>query len=166
MNIFNKLFIIDDIDLDSYHYKFFYYMPSSRGNMKLGITENLWQRLRLFQQGTDECLRFSDVWIAKTHYEDNFKYIEKQIKYVYSKQCLFDDTDRAGHTEWFKNIPLEDFQERLETMFRALDVDFCKIPLEEYTATKRSHCPFDTPHSYDLWWFENFFNQTKLRIKN
>lgn len=125
-------------------YTFFYWRETTRGNVKFGITQLPWQRLRMFQQGTDEEIQFDHLWLLETTYYSDF--IESRLKEIYSDKCLSNTTLRAGHTEWFTNIKLEDFEKNLYKLAEEYHSKFIKIPLKgPYTATKSSQCPLGSP---------------------
>lgn len=106
MSIFDLLFETTEDSTMRYptHYNFFYFRQSPRGNSKFGITHLLWERLRMQQQGTDEPIQFDHAWIMKANSESKIIALEEAIKKEFALDCLFKDTARAGHTEWFKNV--------------------------------------------------------------
>jgi len=130
-----------------YYYGWFYFRQSPRGNVKFGITHLLWERLRMQQQGTDEEIQFDHVWAIRALSKDQIDLIEKQLKVYYKPWCLHNRTNRAGHTEWYSQVKLDEFNNLLNRFSNELQyVSVIKIPLEKpYTATSSSQCPLGLP---------------------
>ena len=148
------------------NYSFFYWRQSPRGNVKFGITHLPWERLRMFQQGTDEEIQFDHLWLLKADHSWELEKIEEVLKYHYRELCLRNDTQRTGHSEWFKQLDLKSFQYNINKLAEKYGVAIKKIALDKpYTATKSSLCPFNSPsnsrhqdkrHIYE--WTERFWN--------
>jgi hypothetical protein len=138
-------------------YSFFYWRQSPRGNVKFGITHLPWERLRMFQQGTDEEIQFDHLWLLKAEQSTEIARIEEVLKYFYSESCLHKVTRRTGHSEWFKQLDFNSFNHNIHQLAKKHNVDIKKIDLEKpYTATKSSVCPFNSP--------SNSRHQSKLHI--
>lgn len=158
-NNFNKLFFVEQSKYTKNIYKFFYFRSSPRGNSKFGIMDIPWQRLRNQQQGTDEEIQFDKLWLTRTLYDSRvIKDIENELKSIYSETCLAASNDRAGHTEWFSDVDITEFEEHLVNICEHNAVELLSFKnIGPYTATKRSVCPFDAPAEYDRYWFDNFW---------
>lgn len=158
-NTFNKFFAVEQTQYSSNTYKFFYFRSSPRGNSKFGIMDIPWQRLRNQQQGTDEEIQFDKIWLVRTLYDIRvINDIENELKTIYGDTCLALGNGRAGHTEWFADVDILEFEEHLVELCNLNAVDL--MPLNSiipYTATKRSICPIDAPVEYDRRWFDNFW---------
>ena len=147
-------------------YSFFYWRQSPRGNVKFGITHLPWERLRMFQQGTDEEIQFDYLWLLKANDHRELEDIEKVLKHCYREFCLHNDTQRTGHSEWFKQLDFASFEYIINKLAKKRGVEIKKIELDKpYTATKSSLCPFNSPsnsrhqsklHIYK--WTEQFWN--------
>lgn len=128
------------------HYGWFYFRKSPRGNNKFGVTHLLWERLRMQQQGTDEEIQFDRVWLVQAPNKETFSKIEKQLKTIYQPRCLHNTTKRAGHTEWYKNINLKEFNNHLAEITRDLKCKVVNVKLKTpYTATSAKQCPLGLP---------------------
>jgi hypothetical protein len=132
-----------------FHHSFLYWRQSPRGMVKFGITHLPWERLRMQQQGTDECIQFDHLWMIRSLYPSYVKLLETRLKQHYQSQCLHNTTKRAGHTEWYTDINIADFRRVLSRNLAKLDYgvsEVKKIPLKQpYTATKSSECPLGSP---------------------
>jgi hypothetical protein len=147
-------------------YCFFYWRQSPRGNVKFGITHLPWERLRMFQQGTDEEIQFDHLWLLRSADHWELEDTEKELKNYYRESCLHNDTQRTGHSEWFKQLDFESFENNIHRVTAKRRVEIKKIKLKSpYTATKSSLCPFNSPsnsrhqdkrHIYE--WTERFWN--------
>lgn len=157
--IFSKLFFIEQSKYTSSNYKFFYFRSSPRGNSKFGIMDIPWQRLRNQQQGTDEEIQFDSIWLARTLYDiEIVNSIEDELKKIYGDSCLALGNNRAGHTEWFSDVDIEDFETHLTEMCRDNGVELIKMnSIIPYTATKRSQCPIESPVQYSRDWCEDIW---------
>lgn len=161
LNNFSKFFSIEQTKYSSYIYKLIYFRSSPRGNSKFGIMDIPWQRLRNQQQGTDEVIQFDKIWMVRTLYDKTvITDIENELKIIYSDACLALQNNRAGHTEWFSNIDVLEFETYLVELCNNNGVEF--LPLNDitpYTATKKSICPIDAPVKYDQQWFDDFWTK-------
>jgi len=161
--MFHKLFYCEEdqnmFSIPSAWFKFFYFRTSPRGNSKFGVMDIPWQRLRVQQQGTDEEIQFDRIWLAKsTRGIWPIESIETKLKSFYDEYCLARKNQRAGHTEWFSNINSEVFEEKFSELAEYYGVEVKKIVLSSpYIATKKSHCPFRSPTSYETVWYDEFW---------
>jgi hypothetical protein len=138
-------------------YSFFYWRQSPRGNVKFGITHLPWERLRMFQQGTDEEIQFDHLWLLKADSAWELEEIEKGLKDHFKDLCLHNSTGRTGHSEWFKKLNFNEFSRKMQSLVTVHDVKIKKIKLKEpYIATRSSICPFGSP--------SNSRHQSKLHI--
>jgi len=129
-------------------YNFFYFRTSVRGNSKFGITHLPWERLRMFQQGTDEEVQFDHLWLVKANNHSDIGLVEDTLKGHYNNKCLFNKTNRSGHTEWFRDLNIKDFEANLQALADLYRVKLQKIPMKNpYVATRGSDCPFRSPSS-------------------
>jgi hypothetical protein len=127
-------------------YCFFYWRQSPRGNVKFGITHLPWERLRMFQQGTDEEIQFDYLWLLRADDHWELEDTEKELKHYYRESCLHNDTQRTGHSEWFKQLDLESFEHNIYKVASKRGVKIKKIKLKNpYIATKSSLCPLGSP---------------------
>jgi len=147
MNIFCKLFDEEQSGEDM-QYKWFYLKTSPRGNSKFGVADSPWQRLRMFQQGTDEELFLDHLWIIRST-NRIFDEVENDLKQHYRSQGLFKKTKRAGHTEWFTDVDVKSFDRRLTNLVKLSGGQVTKVRLKApYAATRKSDCPFKFPVHY------------------
>lgn len=129
-------------------YSFFYFRTSPRGNSKFGITQLPWERLRMFQQGTDEEVQFDQLWMVHAGHSHDVAVVEETLKGYYNSKCLFNRTKRSGHTEWFNNVDLAGFEKNLLDLAKVYKVKIAKIPMKKpYVATRSTDCPFKSPSS-------------------
>jgi len=132
-----------------FHHSFLYWRQSPRGMVKFGITHLPWERLRMQQQGTDECIQFDHLWMLRSLYPSFVGLLENSLKQHYQEHCLHNTTKRAGHTEWYKDVNIDDFVNVLScnlAKFNSCASEIKKIPLKQpYTATKSSECPLGSP---------------------
>jgi hypothetical protein len=127
-------------------YSFFYWRQSPRNNVKFGITHLPWERLRMFQQGTDEKIQFDHLWMLNAEHPSDIEKIEKVLKHHYRESCLHNETQRTGHSEWFKQLDFDIFNYNINVLAKKYNVTIKKIALKNpYTATKSSSCPFKSP---------------------
>ena len=169
-NIFNDLFCLEaNVSYDVY-YKFFYIRTSPRGNSKFGITDIPWQRVRMQQQGTDEIIQLDRLWFIKVDSRDKIAEIENALKDHYKDKCLATQNRRAGHTEWFRDVDVNIFNNQINDLCETLEVKIQEVPINGgYLATNKSQCPFNFPASFDYSWFSNFWKQLEtntVKIKN
>jgi len=168
-SMFKKLFEVETPNLgqlDNMYYGWFYFRRSPRGNVKFGITHLLWERLRMQQQGTDEEIQFDHVWLMRAPFKWEIDQIENELKKFYGKYCLHNTTRRAGHTEWYSQVDLEEFSQLLDSLAKTLGCDLVKIHLEKpYTATNSGQCPLGLPSNdryrgkeYIQEWTESYWN--------
>lgn len=129
-----------------FNYMFFYYRTSPRGNSKFGIAECAWQRLRNLQQGTDESVTFDRLWLTRSTDLLAARRVESQLKTLYADRCLYLQTQRAGHTEWFTALNFADWQENFLRAAAEQEMDVVAYS-QPYSATRRRDCPFDLPQS-------------------
>jgi len=147
--MFNQLFEIPDSNLkeiDEMYYGWFYFRQSPRGNVKFGITHLLWERLRMQQQGTDEEIQFDHVWLMRAPSKSQIDQVERELKNYYKTWCLHNTTKRAGHTEWYSQVDLEEFSKLLDKYSTDYGCEIVEIALEKpYTATSSGQCPLGLP---------------------
>jgi hypothetical protein len=156
------------------YYGFLYWRKTPRGRVKFGITHLPFERLRMQQQGTDEEIQFDHIWMIRSCYKSGLKKVEDALKNNYQHLCLHRDTNRAGHTEWFKDINIEEFQTVLLRYANNYGVSLTKIELDDpYTATKSSECPFGAPSnsrhhdkSHIQGWQEKFWVKISVNENN
>ena len=135
------------------NFSFLYWRQSPRGRVKFGITHLPWERLRMQQQGTDEEIQFDHIWMTRYWAPGYTKVLEDNLKSIYKGRCLHNRTKRAGHTEWYENIDLSEFESYVNAIVASWKIDgssgggdIKKICLNKpYTATKSSECPFGSP---------------------
>jgi hypothetical protein len=128
-------------------YLFVYFRTSPRKNSKFGITHLPWERLRMFQQGTDEEVQFDHLWLMKSKHDGYIEIVENALKNHYNNKCLFNQTNRSGHTEWFKNLDFKDFEKNLLELSDLYGIEVQKISMKKpYVATRGSECPFRSPN--------------------
>ena len=155
-NNFDELF---EHDLDSAleynkYLSFFYFLPSPRKNVKVGITSLPWQRLRQYQQGTDEELAFTKLWMLESPSRYSTLALENQIKFRLKDKSLHRISKRGGHTEWFKNLTSKHYETLLKNEIEARSNNFCLkvVPIiKPYTATRPSLCPLNSPSDPNRW---------------
>jgi len=158
--MFYQLFEVVNQGEEVNYYKFFYFRTSPRGNSKFGVCDVPWQRLRMQQQGTDEEIQFDHLYLLKSKWPYSIPEIEKQLIDHYKDRCLAESNQRAGHTEWFKQIDHKDFEKRLKEAVENCDAEICKVKSKKpYSATKRSQCPLYAPNTYDESWCKQFWKQ-------
>ena len=166
-NNFYQLYEIED-EMSNDYFSFLYWRQSPRGRVKFGITHLPWERLRMQQQGTDEEIQFDHIWMTRHWAPGYTKVLEDSLKSIYKDRSLHNRTRRAGHTEWYESIDLNDFENNLKELTDGRDTGrTIKIPLKKpYTATKSSECPFGSPSNsrhmgkYDInEWAKKFWNK-------
>jgi hypothetical protein len=171
--MFHKLFEIEDSNIkviDDMYYGWFYYRKSPRDNIKFGITHLLWERLRMFQQGTDELVQFDHVWLMRAHSESDIKSIESRLKNFYKPFCLHNTTKRGGHTEWYTQVNFKEFSKLLKSFCESYGAELVKVPLKKpYNATNSTQCPLGLPSNdrnkgkeYIQEWTDNYWKKLIL----
>lgn len=151
MNTFDLLFEpVNDTMRYPTHYNFFYYRQSPRGNAKFGITHLPWERLRMQQQGTDEEIQFDYAWMMKATSKYKIETMEEELKYYFGNYCLYLETTRAGHTEWFKNVSAKEFMQKFFELAEKYKIEIIEIanPKKPYVATRSSECPLGSPSGH------------------
>ena len=156
MNTFYNFFTYKD---DMSYFSFFYFRTSPRGNSKLGLCDVPWQRLRMQQQGTDESIQFDYLWVLKTNTKFDVANFEKELKKHFIETCIFKETQRAGHTEWFKDLSFKDFKKQFYRIAEMYDIKFIEInnPKNPYTATRHSVCPLQIGISANQSWSTKYW---------
>jgi hypothetical protein len=159
--MFNNLFYYEESPMTNTAFKFFYFRTSPRGNTKFGVMDIPWQRLRMQQQGTDEEIQFDHIWLVRSLDGSwAFDFIERKLKDRYKNYCLAESNKRAGHTEWFSEVNIRDFQRKFKEFCKEYDVELKKVRLKGgYTATKKSQCPLRSPETYKLTWYDEFWSK-------
>ncbi len=159
MNIFHRLF--EEDTGEEMQYKWFYLKTSPRGNSKFGVADSPWQRLRMFQQGTDEELFLDHLWIISSKYKI-FDEVENELIRHYQNNCLKKKTKRAGHTEWFTDVNVRSFNSNLTKLVTSAGGRIEKLKLKSpYAATRKTDCPLKFPTHYDQRqeWFKEFWSK-------
>lgn len=149
MSTFDILFDTQDDMRYKNHYNFFYFRMTPRGKSKFGITHLLWERLRMQQQGTDEEIQFDYAFLMKSSSKHKIDWLEDELKKHFQNLCIYKDTKRAGHTEWFQDISHEMFLEKFFELAKTFDIKIIEIanPERPYIATRSSECPMHSPSS-------------------
>ena len=159
MNTFDILFETESTGMRyKNHYNFFYYRRSPRGNAKFGITQMLWERLRMQQQGTDEVIQFDFAWLMKATSEYKIKNLEGSLKQHFKNRCIFEDTKRAGHTEWHRDISPEEFINAFKFFAVEYGIELLEVANEKkpYIATRSSECPLKSPNNAGKLWIQGW----------
>lgn len=172
-NLFEELFYpiekpIMNFEKSAY-YIFFYYMPSPRGNAKVGITTVPWQRLRMYQQGTDELLQMTNLWLFRTTSVFGIKKLDEAVKHDLKSICLHNITKRAGHTEWYLGLTASDYENTLKSNIATFNewhpMEIKSVPLPNpYCATSSTGCPLKVPNP-KTWDLDHFYKEFWTELK-
>jgi hypothetical protein len=158
MNYFHNFFTYED---SMSYYSFFYFRTSPRGNSKLGLSDVPWQRLRVQQQGTDEPIQFDHLWILQAKTKLDVVSFEKELKRQFANICIFKDTNRAGHTEWFAELDYKKFKVHFDKLAKLHGINSIKThnPKKPYIATRKSVCPLQMDVRASQSWSDTFWKK-------